>query len=115
MPDIPTSYTRLRAEHPELLGAYETFAQACAQSGPLDAKTVALLKLAISCGAGLEGGAASHARKALEAGCAPDELLHVAHLCGPTVGFPAMMRARKLMLEIIEKQDGKSGSAKATP
>src|SRR5690606_8369619 len=91
MTDIPTSYTRLRAEHPDLLGAYESFTQACAQSGPLDAKTVALVKVAISCSAGLEGGAASHARKALEAGCTPDELLHVAHLCGPTVGFPAMM------------------------
>jgi 4-carboxymuconolactone decarboxylase len=107
MSDIPTSYTRMRAEQPELLGAYEAFAQACAESGPLDARTVALVKLAISCGAGLEGGAASHGRKALEAGCTPEELLHVAHLCGPTIGFPAMMRARKLMLEIIEKRGGK--------
>lgn len=114
MPDIPTSYTRLRGEHPDLLNAYETFAQACAQSGPLDAKTVALVKLAISCSAGLEGGAASHARKALEAGCAAEELLHVAHLCGPTVGFPAMMRARKVMLEIIEKQGAGSGRDKGT-
>jgi 4-carboxymuconolactone decarboxylase len=109
MSDIPPSYTRMRQEQPELLGAYEAFAQACAEAGPLDAKTVTLVKLAISLGAGLEGGAASHARKALEAGCTGDQLLHVAHLCAPTVGFPAMMRARKLALEIIEKGEKEGG------
>lgn len=99
---IPTAYVKMHERHPEVMKAYEALGQACAEAGPLDAKSVALVKLAISLTAGLEGGARSHARKALEAGCTPDELEHVALLLAPTVGFPTMMRARSAVRELIE-------------
>ncbi|MCB9846532.1 MAG: carboxymuconolactone decarboxylase family protein [Phycisphaeraceae bacterium] len=98
---IPGPYRQITTEHPDLLSAYERFAQACAQAGPLDAKAVSLVKLAISCGAGLEGAAHSHARKAIEAGCSREELAHVALLCAPTIGFPAMMRARGWVADVV--------------
>lgn len=104
--NLPTPYTKMRDEHPEIVGAYEALGAACAQSGPLDARTIALVKLAVSLGAGLEGAAHSHARKALEAGWTRDELLHVAHLCTPTIGFPPMMRNRGWVQDVV---DGKSG------
>ena len=106
MSKLPGFYTRMRDEQPALLEAYEAFGKACAESGPLDGRTTALVKLAISFGAGLEGGAHSHARKALEAGCTADQILHVAHLCAPTIGFPTMMRARSWALDVLEK-DGR--------
>lgn len=99
---IPSSYVEMHKSHPQIMRAYEALGEACAGAGPLDAKTISMVKLAISLGAGLEGAAHSHARKALEAGCMPDELLHIALLCTPTIGFPAMMRGRKWVLDVIK-------------
>ena len=98
---IPGPYAAMKKEHPDLVGAYEAFGAECAQAGPLDGKTGAMLKLAISLGAGLEGAAHSHARKALEAGCTREELLHVAVLCAPTIGFPGMMRGRGWVQDVV--------------
>jgi len=85
-----------------MMQGYEAFGRACSAGGPLDAKTVSLLKLAISLGAGLEGAAHSHARKAREAGWTREELLHAAHLCGPTIGWPGMMRGRGWVLDVTD-------------
>ncbi|QDV71627.1 Carboxymuconolactone decarboxylase family protein [Rosistilla carotiformis] len=100
---IPKPYRQMHDQFPEYMQAYEAFAAAAAKSGPLDAKSIALTKLAISIGAGLEGGTHSHARKALEAGCLPDELRHVAMLSAPTIGFPTMMRARMWVEDVLTK------------
>ena len=107
-PPVPSPYLRMRRDHPDVLEAYEAFGSACAAAGPLDARTVALVKLAISLGAGLEGAAHSHARKALEAGCTRDELLHVATLSAPTIGFPSMMRNRGWVKDVVGDPEQKS-------
>lgn len=100
---IPKPYRQMHDRYPDFMQSYEAFAKSAAESGPLDAKTIALTKLAISIGAGLEGGTHSHARKALEAGCSPDELRHVAMLSAPTMGFPTMMRARSWVEDVLTK------------
>jgi 4-carboxymuconolactone decarboxylase len=105
--EIPGSYLKFKEEQPELVAAYETLGRLCTESGPLDARTAALVKLAVSMGAGLEGAAHSHIRKAIEAGWTREELLHAAVLCTPTIGFPSMMRARKWVLDVA----GEGGSA----
>lgn len=101
---IPMPYKQMKADHPEMMEAYERFNSECAQAGPLNAKTVALAKLCISMSSGMEGAAHSHTRKALEAGWTPEELLHAAMLCAPTIGFPNMMRARSWVLDVTEKK-----------
>lgn len=98
---IPSSYKKMRQEQPGILTSYEALGAACAASGPLDARAIALVKLGVSLGAGLEGAAHSHCRKALEAGCTPEELMHVAHLTAPTLGFPSMMRNRNWVMEVV--------------
>ena len=100
---IPKPYKQMHQSHPELMQAYESFGQAAREAGPLSAREVSLVKLAISIGAGLEGAAHSHCRKALEAGCAADDLRHVAILSAPTTGFPTMMRARSWVEDVLEK------------
>jgi len=100
---IPKPYQQMKENHPDLVGAYEALGEACAGAGPLDAKTVAMLKLAISTTAGLEGAAHSHTRKALEAGCTRAELEHVVLLCTPTIGFPSMMRGRSWVTDVTDK------------
>lgn len=101
---IPSSYVEMHRTQPELMKAYEALGEACVKAGPLEARTVAMVKLAISLAAGLEGAAHSHARKALEAGCTAEELLHVALLCTPTIGFPTMMRGRKWVLDVVRPE-----------
>ncbi len=101
---IPKPYMQMHQDHPDLMKAYESFGEATRMAGPLTAREAALVKLAISVGAGLEGAAHSHCRKALEAGCTPGELRHVALLSAPTIGFPTMMRARSWVEDVLEKQ-----------
>lgn len=100
---IPKPYTQMKETHPGLLDTYESLVDHCAKAGPLDAKTVAMCKLATSMAAGLEGAAHSHTRKALEAGCTAAELEHIAILGTPTLGFPAMMRNRSWVRDVTEK------------
>ncbi len=100
---IPKPYMQMKETRPELVESYEALVGHCAKAGPLDAKMIALCKLATSMAAGLEGAAHSHTRKALEAGCTPAELEHVALLGTPTLGFPAMMRNRSWVRDVTEK------------
>lgn len=102
---IPKPYQQMHADHPELMQAYEAFGKAAKQAGPLSEREVALVKLAISIGAGLEGAAHSHCRKALEAGCNADDLRHVAIVSAPTIGFPTMMRARSWVEDVVGKSN----------
>jgi 4-carboxymuconolactone decarboxylase len=101
---LPRSYQQMHKSHPEMMLAYESFGQAVREAGPLTDREVSLVKLAISMGAALEGAAHSHCRKALEAGCTAADLRHVAILSAPTIGFPAMMRARSWVEDVLEKQ-----------
>jgi len=100
---IPRRYQMMHKSHPALMQTYEAFGQAVREAGPLSDREVSLVKLAISIGAALEGAAHSHCRKSLEAGCTPDDLRHVAILSAPTIGFPAMMRAKSWVEDVISK------------
>jgi alkylhydroperoxidase/carboxymuconolactone decarboxylase family protein YurZ len=98
---IPKRYQRMHADYPELMRAYEAFGEATRGAGPLSPREIALVKLAISIGAGLEGAAHSHCRKAVESGCSAEDLHHVALLAAPTIGFPTMMRARGWVEDVV--------------
>lgn len=102
---IPKSYKKMHQDFPEFMQAYESFGKASREAGTLTPREVALVKLAISIGAGLEGGSHSHARKALEAGCQPDDLRHLALLSAPTIGFPTMMRAKSWVEDVLTKHE----------
>lgn len=103
MSELPEFYQRMKQQHPELMSAYETLGEAAKKAGPLDAKTAALVKLALNIAAELEGGSHSAVTKAREAGCTPDEIRHVATLAVTTIGFPAMVRARAWVEDILGK------------
>ncbi len=104
---LPHAYQRLAKEHPQVIASYESLADAIRSAGPLDVKSVALVKLALALGTGLEGGTHSAVRKALEAGCSREEVLHVALLALTTMGFPAMMRGRSWVLDVLDGKPGK--------
>lgn len=103
MSQIPKRYTKFMEEYPAIGKAYEELGSAVHKAGPLNDKTRALIKLAISTGARLEGAVHSHTRKALKAGATKEELFHVALLSLPTIGLPSMMAALSWIDETIEK------------
>ncbi|QEG43685.1 carboxymuconolactone decarboxylase family protein [Roseimaritima ulvae] len=103
---IPKRYQRMHDRYPEFMQAYEAMGHAARRAGPLSDREVALVKLAISLGAGLEGAAHSHCRKAREAGCTADDLRHVAMLSAPTIGFPTMMRGLSWVEDVVNKTEG---------
>ncbi len=100
---LPKQYTRFLEEYPSVAETYEAYGAAIASAGPLDDRTRSLVKLAISIGARMEGGAKSHAHKALQSGATPEEIRHVALLAAPTVGFPNMMAAKSWVDAVIEE------------
>ena len=99
---IPKRYRRFKEEFSEVANAYEAMGDAVHGAGPIDEKTRALIKLAISTGARFEGAVHSHTRKALKAGASPEELRHVAMLSLPTIGLPSMMAALSWIDDILE-------------
>ncbi|MPZ19899.1 MAG: carboxymuconolactone decarboxylase family protein [Luteitalea sp.] len=89
----PAPFKRFAETHPEVASAYQRLGEAVRAAGPLSAREVALVKVAISIGARLEGSTHAHARKARAQGIDAAALDHVAILSCPTIGFPAMMMA----------------------
>jgi 4-carboxymuconolactone decarboxylase len=105
MPKIPGWYKEQRTRYPKVLEAYEELGEACRTSGPLDGKTLALVKLAIAIGARLEGAVHSHVRRSLEAGATIEECRHVVLLATTTIGFPAMMAALSWVEDVAKGGD----------
>lgn len=85
---LPAAAERVASEYPDVWKAFARLGETCADAGPIDGKTLRLVKLALAIGAGSEGATHSHVRRALEEGVAADELRQVALLAIPTLGFP---------------------------
>ena len=100
--NTPSSYQLFSERYPDFLAGYEHVNRALRAAPGLDDKEIALTKLAISVGAGLEGAIASHTRKALELGIEPSKLEHVALMALPTRGLPHMMMCWKAVRKQIE-------------
>lgn len=102
MSDIPKPFVDFTVKYPEVGQTYAQMGHAVHNAGPLDKKTRELVKLAMSSGAQKEGAVHSHTRKALEAGCTPEEIRHVVLLLLPTVGMPSMMAAMTWVNDILD-------------
>ena len=104
MKQLPKRFKKFQKDFPEVAKVYEELGSAVHKSGPLNEKTRALVKLAISTGAGMEGAVHSHTRKAVEAGCSKAEIKQTVMLALPTIGFPATMAVMSWVEDIIEKK-----------
>ena len=99
---LPKRFKIFTEDYPDVADAYEALGTAVHKAGPLDEKTRALIKLAISTGARLEGAVHSHTRKALKAAVSEDELRHAVMLALPTIGLPSTMAALSWVDDILE-------------
>lgn len=104
MRKLPSRFTSFIESHPEIGKAYSDLGKAVSEAGPLDKKTQQLVKVGIAISANLEGGTHSAARKALDAGCTPDELRHVAMLAVTTIGFPSMMKGLMWVEDVLQEK-----------
>jgi len=104
MANLPRTYESFRKEYDKVWTAYDRLAKASHQAGPLNVKTRALLKLALSIGAKSEGAVHSHTRQALDAGASQQEIRHLVLLGITTVGFPASMAALSWVEDVLKKR-----------
>jgi 4-carboxymuconolactone decarboxylase len=101
---IPKKFKKFTEDYPVIAEAYENLGNAVHNAGPLDDKTRALIKIAISTGARLEGAVHSHVRKAVKAGVTREEMHHAALLSLPTIGLPSMMAALSWIDDIFDNE-----------
>ena len=99
----PKPFRGFASEQPAVAEAYERLGEAVRAAGPLSGREVALVKLAISIGARMEGASHAHTRKALAQGIDAAALEHLAILSCPTIGFPAMMMALGWVRDVTSK------------
>ena len=99
-PYLPEIYSSFRKRFPELAENLDSLAKT-ANAGPLDERTSRLVKLGIAIGAMSEGAVRSNARRALQAGASPEELLHVVALTVTTRGFPAAVASYSWIEDVL--------------
>ena len=102
MAQLPKHYIKFQETYPDVWQAYDQLGATVHGAGPLDAKTRALIKLALAIGVSREGAVHAHVRKLVEMEVAPSEIRQVALLAIPTVGFPASMSALSWIDDILE-------------
>jgi alkylhydroperoxidase/carboxymuconolactone decarboxylase family protein YurZ len=90
---LPGLYRELIAGYPELAAAHDQMGHAAESCGPLDARSLVLVKIGMAVGAGLESGLRSHVRRAGEMGLSQEEITQAIFQGMTTLGFPRTMAA----------------------
>ncbi len=102
--ELPSGAGEVARAYPDVWNAYAALGKACAEAGPLDGRTIRLVKLALAIGALSEGAVHSHTRRAVAEGVAPELLRQVALLAIPTLGFPQGVKALSWIEDIIDPE-----------
>jgi AhpD family alkylhydroperoxidase len=98
--ELPKWHATLEKRHPKFMHAVQELGKAVRQEGPLDDKTAHLVQLAASAALRSEGGVHSHAKRAVEAGAKPEEVLHAIILLTSTIGFPTVSAALSWVADV---------------
>ena len=104
-PDSTMKYQDFIKRYPQLGAAWETIHQEEVQ-GPLDPRTIRLVKLAVAMGAFREGAVHSAVRKAVKAGIGRDELEQVVALGASTLGMPSSVAVYTWVQDVLAKVEG---------
>lgn len=99
----PKYFKDFKKKYPKIAQDFDTLAQNCHRTGPLDAKVRRLVKLAIAVGIGSEGEVQSHVIQALGEDITPDEIRHTILLSLTTAGFPQMIASMTWAEEVMGK------------
>ena len=85
--ELPRTFKNVVEKYPEVWAAHEQLTKACADVGPLDRKTIELIKIGICVGSGLETATKRHAIMAKENGANDDEIYQAVLMAVTTIGF----------------------------
>ena len=102
--ELPSVVEEFAAEYPQVWEAYNRLGETASEAGPLGEKAKRLIKLALAIGAQRQGAVSSHTKRALAAGCTPEELVHVGILAIATIGWPGAFAAICWIKETIARQ-----------
>ncbi|HZT81653.1 MAG TPA: carboxymuconolactone decarboxylase family protein [Gemmataceae bacterium] len=91
-PKSPRTYEAFLKRFPRIGEAWREIGEA-GREGPLDERTVRLVKLAVAIGALREGAVHANVRKALAQGISREEIEQVLALAAGTIGLPATVAA----------------------
>jgi alkylhydroperoxidase/carboxymuconolactone decarboxylase family protein YurZ len=101
-PIPPETYQEFVTRFPALAQGWDRLAEGGRQ-GPLDARSVRLVKLAVAVGALREGAVHANVRKALAMGIKPEEIHQVLALASATIGLPATVAVYSWVRDALPK------------
>lgn len=99
---MPETLEQFKRKFPQVWAAYQDLKDICDKQGPLDKKTIELVKIGISTALGREGGLIAHISKAKKAGAPDSEIYHSILLTSALAGFPATLAAFTTAREYLE-------------
>jgi len=100
---VPKTFKQFVTKYPVLGQSHENVAKYVDDVGPLDAKTMSLIKIGISLGAGLDSAVRSHVRRAMQHGASKDEIEQAILLAFNTLGLPRTVAAWSWAQEQFER------------
>lgn len=100
---MPKTLDDFKTQFPDLWSAYERLRNTSDRDGPLDAKTIELIKVGISTAMEHEGGVVAHASQARKAGASDDEIYQAILTATTLCGFPAVLGAVSTAKKFLEK------------
>ncbi|MDD9206983.1 carboxymuconolactone decarboxylase family protein [Georgenia sp. 10Sc9-8] len=98
---LPDVYVAFRERFGAVVQRQDALAAAVDAAGPLDERTLRLVKLGVAIGAQAEGAVRSNVRKALQAGVSVAEVEQVVLQGLTTRGFPATIAAWQWTNEVV--------------
>src|SRR3989338_6980504 len=104
LPKPPETYESFVHRFPKLKEAWEQIAEA-GKDGPLDQKTVRLIKLGIAIGAQKEGAIHSSVRKALALNITQEEIEQAVTLAAGTIGLPSTVAVYSWIQDVLKKKE----------
>lgn len=104
MPKPPQTYESFIQRFPKLKEAWEKIAEA-GKEGPLDEKTLRLVKLGIAIGAMREGAVHSSVRKALALKITVEEIEQTVALAAGTIGLPSSVAVYSWIQDVLKKKE----------
>ncbi|MCP4677362.1 MAG: carboxymuconolactone decarboxylase family protein [Deltaproteobacteria bacterium] len=104
-PPPPRTFTQFAERFPKLEEAWSLLGEAGGE-GPLDAKTVRLIKLAVSMGNMSSGQVRSGVRKSLALGIAREEIEQVVAIAAGSVGLPSTAALYSWVKSVLDRPDG---------
>jgi alkylhydroperoxidase/carboxymuconolactone decarboxylase family protein YurZ len=105
-PPPPEIYQQFVERYPQLEKAWETLSEA-GRKGPLDSKTLRLVKLGVAIGAMREGAIRANVRKAIAMGISQAEIEQIIALSAGTLGMSSTVAVFSWVQSELTKKDEK--------